>query len=85
MIEAWLSASRDEQVGLPRDDGQDAGVGREAGLEDERGLDALEVGQVALELLVQGHRAGDRADRSGADAEVAHGSLRPPFAGAGGA
>ncbi len=51
---------RDEQVRLAGNDGQDAGVGREARLEDEGSLDALEGGQVVLELFVEGHRAGDR-------------------------
>ena len=52
------------------EDGRDgAGVGREAALEDDDRLDLLELGELPLELHVDRHRAGDGADRSGADAE----------------
>ena len=63
----------DEEVALARDHRHDPGVGGEAGPEHERRLDALELGQVALELLVERHRAGDGAHRPGAHAVVAGG------------
>ena len=49
---------------LGREDRDDAGVAGEARLEREDRLDVLEGRQARLELLVQPHRAGDRADRS---------------------
>ncbi len=45
------------------------------GLEDERRLRALEVGQFAFQLLVKGERAGDGAHGTGADTELPHGTF----------
>ena len=76
MIEAWLSASRDDQVRLAGDRRDHAGVRGEAGLERQDGRRVLERGQLALERLVHRHRPGDRPDRAGPDAEVADGRQR---------
>ena len=52
-------------------DGRDrAGVGREAALKDDDGLDLLELGELPFELHVHLHGAGDGAHRAGADAEL---------------
>ena len=48
-----------------------AGVRGETALEDDHGFGILEGGEPALELDVDGHRARDRPDRSGADTERA--------------
>ena len=66
----------DDQVLLAGDRRDDAGVRGEAGLERQDRLDALELGELGLERLVLGHRAGDRPDRAGADAELADGRER---------
>ena len=49
----------DDDGALRRQDGDDARVRGEAGLEGQDGLGVLEVGQARLQLLVQGHRAGN--------------------------
>ena len=66
----------DDQVGLAGDGRDDAGVGREAGLEGEDGWRALELGELGLERLVHRHRPGDRPDGARPDAEFADGSER---------
>ena len=60
---------RHDDVVLAEDGRDRAGVGREAALEDDDGFGLLELGEPAFELHVDGHRAGDRPNRSGADAE----------------
>jgi hypothetical protein len=55
---------RDDEVGLAGDRRDEPGVGGEAGLEGQDGLCALERGEAGFELLVEGHRPGDRADRT---------------------
>ena len=59
----------DDHVVLRQDGGNGAGVGREAALEDDHGLDLLELGKPPLQLHVDLHRAGDRPHGAGADAE----------------
>ena len=59
----------DHDVVFGQDGGDGAGVRGEAALEDDDGLGLLERGEPALELHVDRHGAGDRADRAGADAE----------------
>ncbi len=66
----------DDEVRFAGDDRQDARVGREARLEDERGLGGLEVGQLSLQSFVDGERPGDGAHGPGADAQLTHGPLR---------
>ena len=67
----------DDDVVLGEDGGDRAGVGGEAALEDDGGLGLLELGEPALELHVDRHRAGDRAHRAGADAELLERVERP--------
>ena len=62
---------RDDHVLFRQDRRDRAGVRREAALKDDDGFRLLERGEPALELHVDRHRAGDRADRSRADAELA--------------
>jgi hypothetical protein len=56
----------EDEVFFAEDAGDGAGVGGEAGLEDDAGLDALEGGDLFFELYVDVHGAGDGADCSGA-------------------
>ena len=58
-----------DDVVLAEDGGDGARVRREAALEDDDRLGLLELGEPALELHVDRHRAGDRPHRAGADAE----------------
>ena len=73
MIEAWFRLSLTMRSVSPVMVGMTPGVRREAGLERQDRRCALELGQLRLERLVHGHRAGDRAHRPRPDAEVAHG------------
>ena len=66
----------DDHVVFGEDGGDGAGVGGEAALKDDHRFDLLELGELPFELHVDGHRAGDGANRSGPDAE----RLRPPRA-----
>ena len=61
---------RQDEVAFAEDGGDGAGVGGEAGLEDDAGFDVLEAGDLFFELHVDAHGAGDGADGSGADAEL---------------
>ena len=58
-----------DEVVLTEDAGDGAGVGGEAGLKDDTGLDALERGDLLFEFHVNVHRASDGADGAGAYAE----------------
>ena len=58
---------RHDDVFAGQDRRDRAGVGCEPALEDHRRLGLLELGEPALELLVQVHRPRDRTDRAGAD------------------
>ena len=60
---------RDDDVVAAENRRDGAGVGGEAALKDDRRFGALEFGELALELHVDLHRAGDRSDRARADAE----------------
>ena len=55
---------RDDQVGLAGHDRDHARIRGEARLEGEDRLAPLELGERRLELLVEGHRPGDRPDRA---------------------
>ena len=61
----------DDDVVLGQDGRDGAGVGGEAALEDDNGFGLLERGEPPFELHVDRHRAGNRPDRAGADAERA--------------
>ena len=56
----------EDEVFFAEDGGDGAGVGGEAGLEDDAGFDAFEGGDLFFELHVDAHGAGDGADGSGA-------------------
>ena len=71
MIEAWLSASETIRSLSPVIVGITPVFAVKPGLEGQDRLDALELGELGLERLVLGHRAGDRPDRAGADAVLA--------------
>ena len=60
---------RQDEVAFAEDGGDSAGIGGEAGLEDDAGLDVFEAGDLFFELHVDAHGAGDGADGAGADAE----------------
>ena len=60
-----------DDVVFGQDGRHGAGVRGEAALEHDDGFGFLERGEPPFELDVDGHRAGDRPDRSGADAERA--------------
>ena len=60
----------DDEVLLAGDRRDDAGVGRESALERQDRLGFLEGREVALELLVERHRPGDRPDGARAGPEV---------------
>jgi hypothetical protein len=60
---------REDEVVFTEDAGDGAGVGGEAGLKDDTGLDAFECGDLLFEFHVDVHRAGDGADGAGAYAE----------------
>ena len=76
MIEAWFSSSLMTRSPSPSDRPQHAGVGCEAGLEDERRLGVLEGGQLLLQLFVDGHGADDRTHGAGAHAPALNCRLR---------
>lgn len=61
---------RDDQRAVRRERGHGGEIGRVAGGEDERGLEAAEVRELAFELPMKFGRAGDepRAGRTGAPA-----------------
>ena len=60
---------RDDDVVFCQDRRDRSGIGREAALKHDDRLDLLELGEPALELHVDRHRARDRPDRPGSDAE----------------
>ena len=62
-----------DEVFFAEDGADGAGVGGEAGLEDDAGFDVFEGGDFALELHVDAHGAGDGADGAGAYAVVSDG------------
>ena len=68
---------RHDDVVLAQDRGDRARVRREAALKDDDRLDLLEVGEPALELDVDRHRAGDAPDRPRPDAERPDSFERP--------
>ena len=59
-----------DEVFLGEDGGDGAGVRGEAALKDDGRFGFLELREPPLELHVNRHRAGDRAHRAGADAEL---------------
>ena len=59
----------EDEVFFAEDAGDGAGVGGEAGLEDDAGFDAFEGGDLFFELHVDVHGAGDGADGAGAYTE----------------
>ena len=63
MMLAWFNSSETMKSSLPRIDGDRSRVRGEAALKDDRRLGLLERRQLSLELHVDVHRAGDRADR----------------------
>ncbi len=64
----------EDEVVLAEDGADGAGVGGEAGLEDDAGFDVFEGGDLFFELHVDAHGAGDGADGAGADAVLADGA-----------
>jgi len=58
----------EDEVVFAEDTGDGAGVGGEAGLEDDTGFDAFEGGDLFFKLHVDGHGSGDGADGAGARA-----------------
>ncbi len=63
----------EDEVFFAEDGGDGAGVGGEAGLEDDAGFDAFEAGDFFFELHVDAHGAGDGADGAGANAVLLRG------------
>ena len=59
-----------DEVFFGEDGGDGAGVRGEAALKHDRRFGFLELREPPLELHVNRHRAGDRAHRAGADAEL---------------
>ena len=64
MMLAWFSSSEMMTSSFVEDRRHGAGVGGEAALEHDGRLGLLELGEPALELHVDRHRAGDRAHRA---------------------
>jgi len=70
MMLAWLSSSLDDVVFGGEDGGDGAGVGGEAGLENDAGFHILEGGDPLFELHVDAHGTGDGAYGAGADTNL---------------
>ena len=66
-----IQGIRDDVILRPEDRRDRAGIGSEAGLEDDARLDILEAGDLFLEIQVNLHRARDGAHGSCARAEFA--------------
>ena len=78
MMLAWFSSSERMRTPGPAERAEDAEVGGEPGREADGGLGPLPLGQLLLELAVDGTAAGDQARGPGAGAPAGEGTLRRP-------